>query len=64
MADGIVETKKFYESKTFWVNIIAMVALVIQEKYGFVIAPEEQVAVIAIINLVLRAITKKPLELK
>jgi len=59
-----VETKKFYESKTFWVNIIAMVALIIQAKYGFVVAPEEQVAALAIINLVLRAITKKPLELK
>lgn len=58
----MVDTKKFWESKTLWVNIIAMVALVIQAKYGFIIAPEEQAAGLVLINLVLRAITKKPLE--
>ena len=58
-----IYNKKWYRSKTLWVNIIAMGAMLAQSFYGFVIAPEEQAAIIVIINLVLRAITKEGLEL-
>lgn len=52
-----MEIKPFYLSKTFWVNIIALVAMLIQTKTGFVIDLETQTAILAIINLILRALT-------
>jgi len=55
--------KEWYRSKTLWVNVIALVAMIIQANYGFIIAPEEQAAVIVVVNLVMRAITKTGLEL-
>lgn len=57
-------TKKWYLSKTLWVNAIAIVALVLQAQFGFVIGGEEQLAILAVVNLVLRAVTKEPLSLK
>ena len=59
-----METKPFYSSKTFWVNILACVALVVQSQTGFVVSLEEQTAGLAIINLVLRAVTSTGLSLK
>jgi hypothetical protein len=56
--------KPFYQSKTFWINVIAMASLAVQCKYGFIISPEEQVAVLGVINLILRAITKEEITLK
>lgn len=32
-------TKKFYQSKTFWVNVIATIAIGVQTQTGFVIDP-------------------------
>jgi hypothetical protein len=49
--------KEFFYSKTFWVNVIALVAIVIQSYTDFVIAPEAQASILVLINLVLRAIT-------
>ena len=54
--------KKWYLSKTFWINAIALIALLVQNSYGFVISPEEQGAIIVVINLILRAVTKEGLE--
>jgi uncharacterized membrane protein len=49
--------KEFYLSKTFWVNIIALVALVAQGIFGFVVDAQAQAALLIVINLVLRAVT-------
>jgi uncharacterized membrane protein len=58
------ETKKvWWKSKTLWVNVIAMVVLIAQSQTGFAIAIEEQAAIIVVLNLILRAITKTGLEL-
>jgi len=54
--------KKWYLSKTMWVNLITFVALLVQSVYGFVISPEEQAAILVIINLILRAVTKEELR--
>jgi len=51
--------KTILKSKTFWLNILAIGALIAQAQYGFVIDAESQVAILAVINLVLRAITKE-----
>jgi len=57
------EVKKWYKSKTLWVNAIAFTAMLVQSYYGFVIAAEEQAAIIVVVNLILRAITKEGLSL-
>jgi len=59
-----MDSKKFYLSKTFWINILAIVALIIQTQTGFVFSPEAQVSVLALLNIVLRAVTKAPIEWK
>lgn len=53
--------KKWYESKTLWVNVIIAVVILIQTKYGFVIDPTMQALALSGINVVLRAVTKEPI---
>lgn len=49
--------KDWYKSKVFWVNALALIALVIQSQSGFVVSPEEQMSIIVVINMGLRAVT-------
>jgi hypothetical protein len=57
--------KKWYLSKTLWVNVVALVAIIAQGVTGKdVLAPEVQGSILAIINLILRAVTKQQLTLK
>ena len=53
--------KPWYKSKTIWVNLVAFIGLITQSQMGFVIDAETQVGIIAVINLILRAITKEQL---
>jgi hypothetical protein len=54
-----MEDKKFYASKTFWVNLIAGIALVVQGVNGnWVVSVETQASILAGLNIVLRFITK------
>lgn len=53
--------KKWYLSKTLWVNIIAVVAMAIQNATGYELSPEMQVYILAGINFLLRIITKEEL---
>jgi hypothetical protein len=52
--------KKFYLSKTFWVNVLCAAGLVLQMKFGFVIGAELQALALTAINLGLRKITNQP----
>jgi len=54
--------KKWMRSKTLWINIIAIAAIVLQAEYGFIVTPELELAALGIINLILRAITNEGLE--
>lgn len=56
------EKKKWYRSKTVIVNILVLLAMILQTQTGFIISPEEEIAVITLINLVLRAITNQGIE--
>ena len=58
------EIKKVWKSKTFWVNVIAILALLAQTQVGFIIDAEAQAALLAVINLGLRAVTKTPIAWK
>jgi len=55
-------TKKFYQSKTFWVNILSAVGLVVQTQTGFIIDPSIQAIGLTVVNTGLRLITKQGLE--
>lgn len=54
--------KKFYTSKTLWVNTVAIIALFVQTKTGFIVPPELQAGALSLINMALRLITKEPIE--
>jgi hypothetical protein len=56
--------KSWYLSKTLWLNAIAVLAMLLQTKFGFVIDPESQAGILAVVNLILRVITHQPLEWK
>lgn len=56
-----MEGKKFWESKTFWVNAVAAGAFFVQMRTGYVASPEMQAVVLSVINLGLRAITRDPI---
>jgi hypothetical protein len=55
--------KKWYLSKTLWINIIAFIAFFIQVQFGKdLIPPEVQASLLAVINLILRMITREELD--
>jgi len=51
--------KKWYASKTFWVNALALAATIAQGSYGFVLSPELQGILLTGVNLFLRYVTKE-----
>ena len=53
-------TKKFWLSKTFWVNALAGLFGLLQTTgtVGSPIEPQEQLALLAVVNLILRLVTK------
>lgn len=55
-------TKSPLKSKTLWVNLLGMIAMAAQSRYGFVFAAQDQAVVLGAINLVLRLVTKGPVD--
>jgi len=58
--------KLWWRSKTLWVNLVAGLALVGQSlpEVGFVIDAEAQAAILVVVNLVLRLVTKEAVGLR
>ena len=54
--------KKWYLSKTVWVNAIALGAFLLQDKLGIPLSNEDQLAILAVINILLRIVTKEPIR--
>lgn len=52
--------KKWYLSKTFWVNVVAAGGLILQVNTGFIVGPEYQALALTLINLGLRKVTRDP----
>jgi hypothetical protein len=50
------------KSKTLWVNALALLGFLVQAKTGYVIAPEQQAAILAIANSVIRFDTHKSIK--
>ena len=61
MSDNAL-TKKFWQSKTFWVNILATVGIVVQSQTGFIVDPSVQAVALSVVNTGLRLVTKQGLE--
>jgi hypothetical protein len=55
--------KSIWLSKTFWVNLIALAAMLVQAYFDVLVSPEIQLAILAVVNLVLRLIfTGEPID--
>jgi uncharacterized membrane protein len=55
--------KKWYKSKTLWVNLISMVAILAQSNFKKdVLLLETQTSLLGIVNLILRVITKEQID--
>ena len=50
--------KKFWTSRTLWVNAIAAIAFFVQQQFGYIIPPEFQAYLLVLINMFMRTITK------
>ena len=59
-----MDSKPWYLSKTFYINIIALVGMIVQSKWGWVLQPEREMLVLGIVNMILRTVTKKPVAWK
>ena len=61
---AIVVTKKWYMSKTFYLNAIAIILIAVQSSIGVEIIPLDlQGTIIAVCNLVVRCITNSSITL-
>ena len=56
--------KRWFTSKVLWANAIALIALVAQTYAGFALTAEEQIAILAVVNIVLRLFTTQPVVTK
>lgn len=54
--------KMWYASRTLWVNVLAVIAIVLQGQFGYVLTPELQMTALGVVNVILRGITKKAIN--
>jgi len=57
------QSKKWYLSKTVWINVIALAGLIVQTQTGFLLTPEVQAMALTLVNLAVRSVTKQELTL-
>lgn len=60
----LTETKKFFKSKTLWINVLAFIAFIVQNHTGFVISEELQMQALTLVNILLRFVTKEAIVWK
>jgi hypothetical protein len=51
--------KKWYFSKTVWLNLLALSGMYLQIEFGFILSPELQASALTLLNLGLRVVTKE-----
>lgn len=60
--------KKIWQSKTFWANVVALVAALLPPVRDLLTqmgwSTEIVVSLIAVVNIVLRFVTKQPIKVK
>lgn len=57
-----MNSKSIWTSKTIWINALAIIVMIVQGYTGFIVTPELQVMILGVINLILRAVTKQPVD--
>lgn len=61
-------SKPWYQSKTIWANLLAVVGLILAEAQGWTFLPDGSaaylVAALGIVNIVLRSITSQGVRLR
>lgn len=60
----IQQSKAWYLSKTMWTNFILGVAVYIFPQIGENISEDLLVSIFAVVNIILRAVTKDKIEIK
>ncbi len=54
--------KKWYQSKTIWLQVLAVIIAGIQALQGAAwLNPEYQIAILAVLNIIVRLITNQPI---
>ena len=56
--------KPFYKSKTFWFNVAVAGHYVTKQVLGVAAIPDPDPTMVALINLVLRAVTRQPIGIR
>ncbi|HPM26312.1 MAG TPA: hypothetical protein PLD96_03145 [Methanothrix sp.] len=51
-----------WNSKTFWINVVAAIALFLSAQFGVQLSAEMTGMILAGINVFLRTVTKEPIE--
>jgi len=59
--------KKWYKSRTLWLNGMGLIAALLQYKYGMIMSGEIQGMILTILNIIIRfdtddSISEKPIE--
>ena len=57
------DSKLWWKSKTIHANILLVIASILNKKFGVEIDAELQLAILAVINMILRSITDKKITL-
>lgn len=59
-----MQTKMFWQSKTLWLNIIAILAFIVQTLEGQAwFPPLYQVLILGVLNMIVRMITTQAIDL-
>ena len=63
---AVQQIKPFYKSKTFWLNIVGILVIVLQYtlSLNLLIDPALQALALAILNILLRFRTDEPIRLR
>jgi hypothetical protein len=61
MVKQCFKIKSVLKSRTLWVNLIALTAILLQDNYGVKISPEAQLKLLIVLNIILRLVTDSKL---
>lgn len=57
-----MESKSILFSRTLWANVVAVGASFAASKFGIVVDADTQIAILGVLNLILRVVTKQPVS--
>lgn len=52
------------KSKTIWANLVAILATWVMQTFGFELSAQDQIMILGVLNIILRAITKDAITWK